>query len=211
VAVVAFVVGLVTSVIAVGGLLILAALVLALDALVLGTVRWSERRGRPLVLVSMVLVNAASTRDRLSDRAAHVLAALRGGDASAVDRSLEEGARKAGLAERIRRRYEEVVKAAGAYRGPIETGGLWTGAVGAFEPPAHGAEILGPAEAALPEPPEGTAWVLAGFERGSLHVALVPRGAGDESFKGKVDALLNAVGPGASEGIWVDVRFFRTP
>ena len=219
-AVTVFVVTLFAALLSLNGVLAVTAFLLIVQAVVLGTVRWSERRGRGLVLAAMVVtlatgafgyVNARQMRGFVEDRAAEVLAALRGGDARDVENRLDAGARAKGAGETIRARYAEVVRALGPYRGPVEAGGLWFGGSAAFVAPAHGEEIPAPAPGTK-DPPDGTVWVLATFERGPVHVALGPRGAeGSTGFLDLARSMQGVLEAKPGTGPWTDVRFYRAP
>jgi hypothetical protein len=216
-AVVLFAVSLVTVLLSLGGFLAVTALLLLVHAVVLGTVRWSARRGRGLVLVSLgitVLVgvagyaNAKAVRHVLADRANRLLGALRGGDEEAVGAWVHEEARRDGAVARIRRRYEEATRAAGGYRGSVEVGDLWFGAAAVLVPPAHGPEVVAAGDApGGGEPPEGSLWVRAAFEKEPIHVALVPKDAA--RAEGQFAMMMKVFGPERSEGLWEDVRFYR--
>jgi hypothetical protein len=218
-AVTVFVVSLFAVLLSIGGILAVTAFLLIVQAVVLGTVRWSERRGRGLVIAAMVVTLGAgaygyfasvAVRDAVQDRAAELLAALRGGDARDVESRLDADARAKGAAETIRARYEEVVRAVGPYRGPVEAGGLWFGGGGVFAEPHHGDEIPAPAEGAK-GPPDGTVWVVATFEKGPVHVALVPRGAEAAGLMERVGSMQSVFQAKPGTGPWTDVRFYRSP
>ncbi len=215
-AITVFVVSLLALLPILSGFLALAAGVLVFAAIVLWNVRWTERRGRGLVIAAIVVgllggiygyLTLHTFTSQMEDRGAHLLAALRGGDESQTAVWMDEEARKAGAVERLRKRYAQVSSEVGPYRGPMEVGGFWFGAMPALTEPDHGPELAAEEPEAKKSPPDGTIWMLATFEKGVLHVAFVPRGAG--TMKGQIETLQTLATSEKPVGIWTDVRFYR--
>jgi hypothetical protein len=131
-----------------------------------------------------------------------VLSALQGKAESRLEEWVRPETAEATVSE-LRRRYAEVVAVVGPYAGTVESGSLFTGALGLFQPPSDVAEIGASASPGIVPP--ATLWLRAPFEKETLFVAVVLRSGGQEEMKQAITDL-----GGDLRRCVADVRFFRS-